>query len=101
MSRLADLSDPSVYKLKRSGRPAGRGGIGRNTTRVGHVCQPPAPPSGPALALSGRRPGWRPGPRGPPPRSGATRHAEAPLRAVVAAGPGRHSRHVRVARSDR
>jgi hypothetical protein len=41
MSRLADLSDPSVYKLKRSGRPAGRGGIGRNTTRVGHVCQEP------------------------------------------------------------
>jgi hypothetical protein len=42
MSRLADLSDPSVYKLKRSGRPAGRGGIGRNTTQVGHVCQEPA-----------------------------------------------------------
>jgi hypothetical protein len=36
MSRPADLSDPSVYKLKRSGRPAGRCGIGRdyNTGRT-------------------------------------------------------------------
>jgi hypothetical protein len=41
MSRLADLSDPSAYKLKRSGRPAGLCGIGHNTTQVGHVCQEP------------------------------------------------------------